>query len=57
MTEAPKDGNDTTTEQDPDGDPGQLNPRDERGVESEDGVAEDDGPDPDGDPGQLNPRG
>ncbi|NAZ83106.1 hypothetical protein GTR02_14900 [Kineococcus sp. R8] len=45
-----------TTPSDPDADPGQLNPRDERGEESVDGAAESDGPDPDGDPGQLNPR-
>ncbi|NIZ91063.1 hypothetical protein [Kineococcus rubinsiae] len=59
MTDAPNESTDTTTEQDPDGDPGQLNPRDERGVESEDGVAADTAAgdaDPDGDPEQLNPR-
>lgn len=43
--------------EDSDADPGQLNPRDLRGVESEDGVATDDGTDTDGDPETLNPRG
>jgi len=49
------------TEPDPDGDPGQLNPRDLTDVPSEDTVAEDgadaDPADSDGDPEQLNPRG
>jgi len=52
---------DTTTDVDPDGDPGQLNPRDLTDVPSEDTVAEDgadaDSADSDGDPEQLNPRG
>lgn len=47
---------DPRTQQDPDGDPGQVNPRDLRGVESEDGAATDDATDTDGDPETLNPR-
>ena len=47
---------DPNNQPDPDADPGQLNPRDLRGVESEDGAAEADGSDTDADPGTLNPR-
>ena len=51
----------TPTEPDPDGDPGQLNPRDLTDVPSEDTVAADGAgdavADSDGDPEQLNPRG
>lgn len=39
---------------DQDGDPGQLNPRDLRDVDSEDGARQ--GGEPDADPEQLNPR-
>ncbi|WP_337059504.1 hypothetical protein [Kineococcus sp. G2] len=48
----------STEQTDPDADPGQLNPRDLRGVSTGDGAAADPGPqdDPDGDPEQLNPR-
>ena len=48
----------TTDTPDPDGDPGQLNPRDLRGVPTGDGAATDPdvADDPDGDPEQLNPR-
>ncbi|WP_432574640.1 hypothetical protein [Kineococcus sp. SYSU DK005] len=48
----------TTDTPDPDGDPGQLNPRDLRGVTTGDGAAQDADAtdDPDGDPEQLNPR-
>jgi len=48
-----------TTEPDPDGDPGQLNPRDLIDVPSEDTVAEDGAgqDDADADPEALNPRG
>ncbi len=48
----------TTDPIDPDGDPGELNPRDLRGVQTGDGAAQDPGAedDPDGDPQQLNPR-
>lgn len=44
-----------TTAPDSDADPGQLNPRDLRDVDSGDGAL-DEG-EPDGDPEQLNPRG
>lgn len=44
-----------TTTPDSDADPGQLNPRDLRDVDSGDGAL-DEG-EPDGDPEQLNPRG
>ncbi|NAZ74408.1 hypothetical protein GTQ99_03080 [Kineococcus sp. T13] len=50
----PGDEKDPDLEQDPDGDPGQLNPRDLRGVPTGDG-AQDDG-ETDADPEQLNPR-
>lgn len=50
----PQDDETTTTPDDSDGDPGQLNPRDLRGVPSGDG-AQVDG-EPDADPEALNPR-
>ncbi|WP_380169884.1 hypothetical protein ACFEMC_12200 [Kineococcus sp. DHX-1] len=50
------DVHDSTTEADPDADPGQLNPRDTRGTSTGDGARTAGDADPDADPDALNPR-
>ncbi len=54
MSTQPEDPTPTTTNDDPDGDPGMLNPR-TGGAAS--GEVSDASGDPDADPDQLNPRG